>query len=117
MWNQRPTWRCPATCAGRRPVIPGGSVSGVTQPINTHFRRCQVNTHGVQHDFHARLLRETVRQMTVNGQQVIFQYDNVNTDTRAWISASRPCTISRNYPLGGVTKVENQRGGRASSSP
>ena len=57
-----------------------GVFQGVTQPINTHFRRCQVNTHGVQHDFHARLLRETVRQMTVNGQQVIFQYDNVNTD-------------------------------------
>jgi hypothetical protein len=37
-----------------------GVFQGVTQPINTHFRRCQVNTHGAQHDFHARLLRETV---------------------------------------------------------
>jgi hypothetical protein len=50
------------------------------QPINAHFKRCQVNTHGVPHDFDARRLRETVRQMTINGQQAIFQYDHVNTD-------------------------------------
>ena len=51
-----------------------------SQPINTHFRRCQINTHGALHDFDVRRLRETVRQMTINGQQVIFQYDNVNTN-------------------------------------
>jgi hypothetical protein len=50
------------------------------QPINRHFRRCQVNTHGVIHDFHARRLRETVRKMTIEGQRVIFQYDGVNTE-------------------------------------
>ena len=50
------------------------------QPVNIHFRRCQINTHGVPHYFNVRGLRETVRRMTMNGQQVIFQYDNVNTD-------------------------------------
>ena len=57
-----------------------GVFLGGPQPINTHFRRCQVNTHGILHDFHARRLRETVRQMTINGQRVIFQYDNVNAN-------------------------------------
>ena len=57
-----------------------GVYLGGPQPINTHFRRCQVNTHGVPHDFDVRRLRETVRQMTMNGQQAVFQYDRVNTD-------------------------------------
>lgn len=49
------------------------------QPINLHFRRAQINTHGIVHDFDVRRLRETVRRMTLNSQQVIFQYDGVNT--------------------------------------
>ena len=57
-----------------------GVYLGGPQPINLHFKRCQVNTHGMPHDFDARRLRETVRQMTINGQQAIFQYDRVNTD-------------------------------------
>ena len=62
-----------------RDFLEGGFL-GRSQPINTRFRRCQVNTHGVLHDFHARRLRETVRRMTVNGQQAIFQYDTVNAN-------------------------------------
>jgi hypothetical protein len=57
-----------------------GVYLGGPEPINTHFRRCQINTHGDLHYFHDRLLRETVRKMTMNGQQVIFQYDTVNTN-------------------------------------
>ena len=50
------------------------------QPINLHFRRAQINTHGVVHAFDARRLRETVHRMTLEGQQVIFQHDGVNSD-------------------------------------
>jgi hypothetical protein len=57
-----------------------GTFLGGSQPINTHYGRCQINTHGVRHDFSARRLREMVRRMTINGQQAIFQYDGANTD-------------------------------------
>jgi hypothetical protein len=63
-----------------RDFLEGVFLVGCQEPVNTHFRRCQINTHGVPHDFDARRLRETVWRMTMNGQQVIFQYDGVNTD-------------------------------------
>lgn len=73
------TLSCHLCGQATRDFLEGVFLSG-PQPINTHFRRCQVNTHGELHWFHPRLLRETVRQMTVNGQQAIFQYDTVNTN-------------------------------------
>ena len=50
------------------------------EPLGSRWKRCQINTHGVPHTFDPRRLRETVRKITSNGQQVIFQYDKVNTD-------------------------------------
>jgi tRNA-splicing ligase RtcB len=57
-----------------------GVFLGAPQPLNIHFRRAQINTHGIVHAFDARRLRETVHRMTLNNQQVIFQHDGVNSD-------------------------------------
>jgi hypothetical protein len=57
-----------------------GVFLGRPEPLGTHWKRCQINTYAVPHAFDARRLRETVKQITVNSQQVIFQYDRVNTE-------------------------------------
>ena len=57
-----------------------GVFLGRPEPLGTRWSRCQLNTHAIPHTFDVRRLRETVRKITVNGQQVIFQYDKVNTD-------------------------------------
>ncbi len=50
------------------------------QPFNLLFKRIQINTHGIPHVFNSRHVRETAHRMTLNDQQVIFQYDGVNSD-------------------------------------
>lgn len=57
-----------------------GVFLAASQPLNIHFRRAQIDTHGIVHAFDARRLRETVHRMSLNNQQVIFQHDGVNSD-------------------------------------
>lgn len=57
-----------------------GVFLGMPEPLGVRWKCCQINTYGMPHIFDVHRLRETVRKITSNGQQVIFQYDKVNTD-------------------------------------
>jgi hypothetical protein len=48
--------------------------------IQDWFGRHQINTHGQPHDFDVGVVRKNVRGANLRGQQVVFQYDGVNTN-------------------------------------
>ncbi len=78
-----------ARCSGHlcgawvREILLGQWPKQEFQKIHTNllglFRRLQLNTHGVPHDVNWPRFRDLLFELTHDGDEVIFQYDKVNT--------------------------------------